>query len=81
MLKRGLATVYEAKTGAEFSGLEKEYRAAEEKAKERGLGLWSRPSLLSQFFGRKAEASESPREYKTRMAKAESQSKKTQDAM
>ena len=56
MLKKGLATTYEAKTGAEFGGLEAKYKAAEAKAKEQKLGIW----------GGKPEHFESPRDYKTR---------------
>ncbi|KAI2640588.1 SNase-domain-containing protein [Hypomontagnella submonticulosa] len=57
MLKRGLATTYEAKSGAEFGGLEEKYKAAERKAKAKKRGMWSgRP-----------EHFESPREYKARM--------------
>ena len=59
MLKRGLATTYEAKSGAEFGGLEKKYPAAEAAAKAKKLGIWSG----------KADLFESPREYKTRMTK------------
>lgn len=42
MLKRGLATVYEAKSGVEFGGegFEKRYRDVEAIAKKRGVGLW-----------------------------------------
>ncbi|KAJ5121806.1 hypothetical protein N7526_008743 [Penicillium atrosanguineum] len=42
MLKRGLATVYEAKVGAEFGGeaMEQKYRRAEWWAKKRAKGLW-----------------------------------------
>lgn len=60
MLKRGLATIYEAKSGVEFGGEENEraYRAAEQEAKQRGRGLWK------DFHGKNFE---SPREYKTRM--------------
>lgn len=56
MLKAGLATMYESKSGAEFSGLgvEERYRAAEEQAKRRKIGMWEREGL------------ESPREYKNR---------------
>jgi endonuclease YncB( thermonuclease family) len=61
MLRRGLATTYEARTGAEFGGLEEKYRAAETQAKVRKKGLWSGDASLF----------ESPREYKTRIAKAE----------
>ena len=55
MLKAGLATIYEAKTGAEFGGKEQIYRDAEALAKKRKKGIWG----LAAF--------ESPREYKTRM--------------
>ncbi len=57
MLKSGLATVYEAKTGAEFGQLEDRYRRAEWWAKRRRKGMWG---------GRMADF-ESPREFKTRM--------------
>lgn len=57
MLKAGLATVYEAKSGAEFGELEGKYRAAEERAKMKRKGMWG---------GRK-EDYESPRDYKSRM--------------
>ncbi|KAL8303549.1 hypothetical protein RB601_007776 [Gaeumannomyces tritici] len=59
MLKRGLATTYEAKTGVEFGGLEDKYRAAEALAKQRRLGMWS---------GKKGSVVETPREYKNRYA-------------
>ncbi|GAP86063.1 putative endonuclease LCL3 [Rosellinia necatrix] len=57
MLKNGLATTYEAKSGVEFGGLEEEYKAAEAQAKAQKRGIWSG----------KPEHFESPREYKTRM--------------
>ncbi|KAJ6101874.1 Nuclease (SNase-like) OB-fold [Penicillium sp. IBT 16267x] len=62
MLKRGLATVYEAKVGAEFGGPanEKKYRKAEWLAKKKSKGLW-------KDYKRIGSAWESPREYKTRM--------------
>ncbi|RAL02268.1 thermonuclease family protein [Aspergillus ibericus CBS 121593] len=62
MLRRGLATVYEAKFGAEFGGAatEKKYRGAEWWAKVRGTGLWKE-------YRKKNGDWESPREYKTRM--------------
>ncbi|KKY14420.1 putative nuclease domain-containing protein [Phaeomoniella chlamydospora] len=43
MLKAGMATVYEAKSGAEFGGKRKEaeYRKIEERARENRKGLWS----------------------------------------
>ena len=58
MVKRGLATTYEAKSGAEFGGLKAVYEKAEAKAKRKRQGMWSG----------KASAFESPREYKTRWA-------------
>ncbi|KAI9372772.1 hypothetical protein BJX61DRAFT_422319 [Aspergillus egyptiacus] len=61
MLRKGLATVYEAKMGAEFGGeeMERKYRNAEWWAKMKGNGMW-------KGFRRNKEW-ESPREYKTRM--------------
>ncbi|QSZ30011.1 hypothetical protein DSL72_004529 [Monilinia vaccinii-corymbosi] len=60
MLRAGMATVYEARMGAEFGAFEAQYRAVEEEAKKKKLGMWS---------GRKRDF-ESPRDYKTRMAAA-----------
>lgn len=62
MLRKGLATVYEARSGAEFGGegMEDRYRNAEWWAKLRGNGLW-------KGFRRNKEF-ESPRDYKTRTA-------------
>lgn len=56
MLRAGLATMYESKSGAEFSGpgVEERYRAVEEVAKRRKKGMWREENL------------ESPREYKNR---------------
>ncbi|KAK3675746.1 putative endonuclease lcl3 [Recurvomyces mirabilis] len=71
MLKLGLATVYEAKSGAEFGGKEEVYRAAEKKAKSRGVGMWQNPGLVGRLLGRKATAVETPREYKTKVAAKE----------
>lgn len=59
MLKMGLATVYEARTGAEFGDLESKYREAEQWAKQKKKGMWK---------GDKKDY-ESPRDYKTRMGK------------
>lgn len=59
MLKAGMATVYEAKMGAEFGDFEAKYRAAEEKAKAKGKGMWAKRFLKGY---------ESPRDYKTRTA-------------
>ncbi|KAL2436720.1 putative endonuclease lcl3 [Exophiala dermatitidis] len=57
MLRAGLATVYEAKTGAEFGkGLEKKYRKAEWWAKTKRKGMWAASK----------KDYESPRAYKTR---------------
>lgn len=70
MIKKGFATVYEAKFGSEFGNKEAEYRAAEANAKARKIGMWQEPGLVGRVFGRK-QSTESPREYKTRMAKIE----------
>ena len=59
MIKRGLATVYEAKSGAEFGALEEIYRKAESRAKVKRRGIWA---------GKKQDI-ETPRKYKTRMEK------------
>ncbi|KAG5977238.1 putative endonuclease lcl3 [Claviceps digitariae] len=56
MIKRGLATTYEAKSGGEYGGLKETYEAAEANAKKQRLGMWS--VKRSKF--------ESPREYKAR---------------
>ena len=57
MLRSGLATVYEAKSGVEFGeGLEAIYRKAEWWAKLKRKGMWA---------GKRKDF-ESPREYKTR---------------
>jgi endonuclease YncB( thermonuclease family) len=59
MLRAGFATVYEAKSGAEFGvGLEEKYRKAEWWSKLRKRGIWAG----------KSKDFESPREYKTRHA-------------
>lgn len=71
MLKRGLATVYEAKFGSEFGGREERYREAEARAKERKVGMWQAPGLVAKMLGRSGEKLESPREYKTRMTREE----------
>lgn len=75
MLKLGLATVYEAKTGVEFGAAEAQYRAAQEAAKERRVGMWTKPSLIQRLGGAGTKALESPREYKTRHAAVEKQKK------
>jgi endonuclease YncB( thermonuclease family) len=58
MLKAGLATVYEAKIGAEFGEVEAKYREVEAEAKRKRKGMWAG----------KMEEFESPRDYKTRTA-------------
>ena len=63
MLKGGLATVYEAKTGAEFGALESKYRSAEKWAKLKRKGMW----------GGKKKDFESPRDYKSRMVETAQQ--------
>jgi endonuclease YncB( thermonuclease family) len=70
MLKMGLATVYEAKFGAEFGKSEEIYRAAEQQAQNRKVGMWTQPGLLQRLAGASSKAPESPREYKTRHAAA-----------
>ena len=63
MLKTGLATVYEAKSGAEFGdGQEERYRRTESSAKSSRRGMWALDS----------KKLESPRDYKTRMAERNS---------
>lgn len=76
MLKMGLATVYEAKSGAEFGEFEQQYRSAEEKAKERKVGMWTKPTLLQRLGGGSTREPESPREYKNRHSAADKQKKK-----
>lgn len=71
MLKRGLATVYEAKFGSEFGKYEAKYRQAEEKAKRRKIGMWAEPSVWERLTGSKKSVLESPREYKSRMSTLE----------
>ncbi|KAM0283644.1 hypothetical protein ACHAQH_002423 [Verticillium albo-atrum] len=71
MLKQGLATTYEAKSGVEWGGKESVYRAAEAKAKAKKLGLWSI----------KASDFESPREFKTRTQGTEKAEKNVEEAI
>ena len=71
MLKQGWATVYEAKFGSEFGDKEELYRAAEKRAKEKGLGMWQEPSLIGRLLGHEKGTVETPREYKTRTAAEE----------
>jgi endonuclease YncB( thermonuclease family) len=75
MLKCGLATVYEAKTGSEFGNVEQKYRDAEEKAKADKVGMWAKPSLFGRLVGETPKVVESPREYKSRHSAAQKQKK------
>ncbi|KAK2609776.1 hypothetical protein N8I77_003261 [Diaporthe amygdali] len=77
MLRRGLATTYEAKTGVEFGSeaTERKYREAEAEAKRKNTGLWSALGGKSKgWFGLgKSESDqpfETPRQYKDRMRDA-----------
>nr|OQO26434.1 hypothetical protein B0A51_04957 [Rachicladosporium sp. CCFEE 5018] len=70
MLKRGLATVYEAKSGAEFGESEALYRETEAQAKSKGVGIWRNPGFIGKLLGQE-KAVESPREYKTRTSQQE----------
>ncbi|KAL2129851.1 hypothetical protein VTI74DRAFT_7217 [Chaetomium olivicolor] len=71
LLKRGLATTYEGRTGAEFGGerMERRYKEVEAEAKRRGRGMWGATaavggkekgffSLLGGTVGRKKEKQE-----------------------
>ena len=58
MVKQGLATTYEAKTGAEYGGLKEVYEKAVAKAKRKKKGMWAKKNR---------KVYESPRDYKTRM--------------
>ncbi|KAA8893387.1 hypothetical protein FN846DRAFT_537111 [Sphaerosporella brunnea] len=62
MLKAGMATMYEAKFGAEFGGMKEKYAAAEERAKNARLGLWRQ----------KARKRVSPAEFKRALRQAQS---------
>jgi len=75
MLKSGLASVYEAKSGSEFGTSEQKYREAEAQAKERKVGMWTQPGLLGRLRGESANKLESPREYKARHTAADKQKK------
>lgn len=76
LLRAGLATTYEAKTGVEFGGAESErrYRAAEEEARRRGMGMWrgtrgAGGAGAGWWRGKEGggKVLESPREFKDRM--------------
>ncbi|KAE9967787.1 hypothetical protein BLS_006171 [Venturia inaequalis] len=72
MLKRGLATVYEAKYGSEFGEFEQKYRDAEADAKARKVGMWATPGIMGKLVGGGSEKPlESPRAYKKRMGDLE----------
>jgi hypothetical protein len=76
MLKAGLATVYEAKSGAEFGTSEAKYRAAEEKAKAQQVGMWAKRTLRQKLTGGGVKAQETPREYKARHTAADKEKQK-----
>nr|POF19940.1 putative endonuclease lcl3 [Quercus suber] len=73
MIRNGVATVYEAKTGSEFGGMEEKYRAAELKAKRRQVGMWGQKGLIGKIFGN-SETIETPRQFKTRQRQEAEQS-------
>ncbi|KAK3939145.1 nuclease domain-containing protein, partial [Diplogelasinospora grovesii] len=68
MIKKGLATTYEAKSGAEFGGPKTEaiYKEAEAVAKRKGRGMWTDEKGGLFGLGTKKEV-ESPRAFKDRM--------------
>jgi endonuclease YncB( thermonuclease family) len=71
MLKAGMATVYEAKSGAEFGDLEDKYRRVEAQARSRRKGIWS---------GNQKDF-ESPRDYKNRINAANDGTKDRQQGI
>lgn len=71
MIKAGWATVYDAKSGAEYGGQEQEYRDAEARAKKRRVGMWGGQNMIGKLLGKKQEPLESPREFKARTKKEE----------
>ena len=72
MLRRGLATVYEAKSGAEFGGRKEDYVAAEERARRAKVGMWTeRGGVWRRILGGGEEAVETPMEFKRRMGREE----------
>jgi endonuclease YncB( thermonuclease family) len=77
MLKSGLASVYEAKSGSEFGTSEQQYRDAEAQAKERKVGMWTKPGILGRLRGESAAKLETPREYKARHTAADKEKKAT----
>ena len=79
MLRRGLATVYEAKIGSEVGGTEGVYRKAEERAKRGRVGMWRDAGMVAWLLGRKG-AVETPRAYKTRMVEGEKVAKNAPSA-
>ncbi|KAK5732745.1 putative endonuclease lcl3 [Elasticomyces elasticus] len=68
MLEDGRAGMYEGSYNVEWGDDEEGYRAAEKKAKERGVGMWQAPGLMERMLGVEAKPLETPREYKTRTA-------------
>lgn len=75
MIRQGLATVYEAKFGSEFGNREEQYREAETRAKKKKTGMWSQTGgFLPNLLGGQGPV-ETPREYKSRMAREEKNAK------
>jgi endonuclease YncB( thermonuclease family) len=70
MVRRGLATVYEAKSGAEFGGRKEVYVRAEERARKAGVGMWREKSVWKRVLGG-GERVETPMEFKRRMGREE----------
>ncbi|CAN8098698.1 unnamed protein product [Discula destructiva] len=86
MLKLGLATTYEAKSGVEFGGekMEQKYKAAEAEAQRKKLGLWGALGGKNKgWFGLGGTTKpakqpfETPREFKTRMKELDKAEKGT----
>lgn len=83
MLRRGHATVYEAKFGSEFAGKEEKYRKAEKLAKGHGVGLWKGqgdPGLRTWWqnlfiSSKKKKAFETPRQFKDRTKESAEEAK------
>ena len=69
MLKTGLATVYEAKSGAEYGGREEMYRRVEGRAKSRGRGMWASKGMWP-WRGKVSDV-ESPMEFKRKQKELE----------
>lgn len=72
MLKSGYATVYEARTGAEFGGKEDVYRKTVGEAQRKGIGMWARSSRVKKALGMNQKVTvETPGQFKQRMKNQE----------